>query len=269
MSEPYQFPNYLFLLTPLLVFLKRNKWVGWLLVLSLAFVLSVMLNSWIARYLLPAYPPLTIVAAYTLTTASGRLRRLSFAGKLPGYALAATLAPVIAASAASFRQFDSLSFVAGMVSRHAFLAPLSYYRPIDFINRQLPPNTRVMAIGVQMNYGLKRDYLADESWFATKWRRLLVRNDSLDGVNQQLKAQGFTHILYNPGLFSFAARMGVEGTGGMNLIAQAKNGATSDASMKGPEYPLLRNWSTFTLYQQKFLDTLYVDENGNQVLRIR
>jgi len=270
MSEPYQFPNYLFLIIPLMVFLKKDKWVVWLLILSLAFVFSVTLTSWIARYLLPAYPPLTIVAAYTLTTISTRLgERISFARRVPVYALAVALATVIATCAASFRQFHSPSFVAGTISRHEFMAPLSYYRPINFINTQLPPNARVMIIGAQMNYGIKRDYLTDESWFATKWRRLLVRNDSLEGVNEDLKRQGFTHIFYNPELFTYAALMGVQGTGGMNLIARGENEVSEEATRLGPEYPLLRNWSTFTLFRMKFLEPVYSDENGYQIFKIR
>ena len=114
-----------------------------------------------------------------------------------------------------------------------------------------------------MNYGLQRPYLSDESWFATKWRRLLVQNDSLEAVNEQLKAQGFTHIFYSPTLFLFAAEMGVEGTGGMSLISQG------EGVKKSPEYPLLRNWSTFTLYKQKFLEPVYSDKNGYEILRIK
>jgi hypothetical protein len=49
---------------------------------------------------------------------------------------------------------------------------------------------------------IERDYLADETWLATKWRRLLAENPSLEEVNQDLKRQGVTHIFYCPGLFS-------------------------------------------------------------------
>ena len=82
-------------------------------------------------------------------------------------------------------------------------------------------------------------------------------------VYEKLKAQGFTHIFYSPTLFLFAAEMGVEGTGGMSLIAQG------EGVKKSPEYPLLRNWSTFTLYKQKFLEPVYSDKNGYEILRIK
>jgi hypothetical protein len=266
MAEPYQFANYLFLIIPLIVFLKPNKWTWWLLVLSLAFVFSVTLTSWIARYLVPAYPTLSIVAAYTLSALSTRLApRLGIAKRIRIYVLALGFVPVFATCAASVRYFHTLQYVGGSLSRHDFLTQLSYYRPIDFINRELPSTARVMMIGAQMNYGLKRPYYSDESWFATKWRRLLVQNDSLEAVNEKLKQQGFTHILYDRTLCIFAAQMGLEGTGGMSLIAKPE----ANAVTRIPEYPLLRNWSTFTLYKERYLEPVYTDKEGYEVLRIK
>jgi len=265
MAEPYQFPNYLFLVIPLIVFLKPDKWNWWLLILALGFVFSVTATAWISRYLVPAYPALTIVAAYTLYALSMRLSpRLAIAKRIPVYALALAFIPVIAACVASLRYFHSVQYVTGTVSHHEFLARLTFYQPLEFVNRELPSTARVMMIGAQMNYGLKRPYYADESWFVTKWRRLLVENDSLDAVNEKLKQQGFTHIIYGHGLFTFAAQMGLEGTGGMSLLAKPEDGAAA----RTPEYPLLRNWSTFELYKERYLEPVYSDDNF-EVLRIK
>jgi len=270
MSEPLHFPNYLFLVSPLLLFLKRKRWVLWLLGLSLAFVFSVTSSSWIARYLLPAYPSLTIVASYTLTMLGERLRRsVSFAWKLPIYALAIMLSLVVIGCALSMGQFNSFSFLTGRISRHEFLAQLPNAESTNFINNQLPANARVMAIGAQMNYGIQRDYLTDETWFATKWRRLLVRNSSLEEVNEDLKRQGVTHILFSPRLFTLAAKWGIKGTGGMDLISRNKLPLSQESSKLGPEYPILRNWATFTLYRMKFLESVYSDENGYQIFKIK
>ena len=264
MAEPYQFPNYLFCIIPLIVFLKPGKWIWWLLILSLAFVIGVTLTSWIARYLVPAYPALTIVGAYTLSTITTRLQsRLLIAKVLPHYVIGLLLLTVVAMSAGEMKETKALNFAGGQISRHDFLAPLPFYTPIDFINTQLPQNARVMSVGAQMTYGLNRPYLADETWFSTKWRRLLVQQDSLEGVNAQLKAEGFTHILYNRSLFIFATQMGIEGTGGMNLITK------NNSAQNGLEYQLLRNWATFTLYKNRFLEPMYSDEWGYQVLRIK
>jgi 4-amino-4-deoxy-L-arabinose transferase-like glycosyltransferase len=266
MAEPNHYPNYLFLLIPLLVFLKKPRWVVWLLVLSLGFVLAVTSTTWIARYLLPAYPPLTIVAAYVIMAVSERVHLLR---NLPIYLLAGVLGVVVAASVVSIRKFNSLRFVTGSVSRRDVLLPFTYYKPIHFINTQLPPDARVLLVGAQLNYSIERPYMSDESWFATKWRRLLVRNNSLDEVNQDLKRQGFTHILYSPNIFTYAAAMGTQGTGGMDLMATNREDSSDEARRLGPEYQLLRNWSTFTLYQRKYLETVYSDKSHYFVFKIK
>ena len=266
MAEPNHFPNYLFLIIPLVIFLKPGKWIWYLLALSLAFVFSVTFTSWIARYLIPAYPALTVVAAYTLAALATRLEsRHAIGRRIPAWALAVALVPILTACTQSLQYFQSLDYLAGLISRQTFFVRLSFFRPINFINHELPPTARVLTIGALETYGLQRPHSADESWFATKWRRLLVHNDSLEAVNQQLKAQGFTHVFYNGSLSIFAAEMGVEGTGGMSLLVKSEDGAAT----KSPQYPLLRNWSTFTLYKERFLEPVYKDKDGYEILKIK
>lgn len=256
MAEPYHYPNYLFLFIPFLVLVKRRRWIVWLLILSLGFVFLVILTSWIARYLLPAYPALTVVAAYTLVKITERIRQ----EKLVIFGVAAALGMIVAIGLTSMMSFNSFSYLAGISSRRQTISRFTYYRPIDFINTQLPATARILVIGDQLTYGIEREYLGDESWLATKWRRLLVRNGSLAEVNEDLKHQGFTHILYSPELFKFAAFMGARGTGGMELITSRQNSL---------EYQVLRNWSTFTLYQQQFLETVYSDNNHFYVFKLK
>jgi len=270
MAEPYHYPNYLFLVIPFLIFVKRPRWIVWLLILSLGFVFFITSTAWIARYLLPAYPALTVVSAYTLVALSERLKpHVSLLERLPLYAVAAGLGCVIAAGVKSMRAFDSPSYLAGKMSYHETLAQFTYYRPIQFINVQLPPDARILVIGVQLTYGIDRDYVGDESWFATKWRRLLARNGSFAEVNDDLKRQGFTHVLYSDELFKFAALMGTHGTGGMEMIASGKDDRSEEARRLGPEYQILRNWSTFTMYQKQFLELVYEDEYHHQVFKIK
>jgi 4-amino-4-deoxy-L-arabinose transferase-like glycosyltransferase len=270
MSEPYQYPNYLFLIIPALVFVRKPKWILWLLVLSLGFVFAITATTWIARYLLPAYPTLTIVATYTLIALAERLKtRLPILERLPLYLVAAALGVVLSAGVHSIREFGTISFLTGRSSREDVISPLISYRPIHFINTNLPPDARIFILGAQLNYGLERKFVTDENWFATKWRRLLIRNPSIDEVHEDLKRQGFTHVLYSPDLFRFAALMGTQGTGGTDMISVNEVALSDEARRLGPDYQLLRNWATFTLYKRKFLETLYSDEYGYQVLKIK
>jgi len=270
MSEPNHYPNYLFLVIPLLVFVTRPRWIMWLLVISIGFVFAITWTSWIARYLVPAYPALTIVSGYTLVALSERLKlKLPSFKKLPLYAVAIALGVALSATAPAITVFSSPSFLTGRVSRKEAINPLTYYQPIKFINSQLPPDARILIVGAQLHYGIEREYITDESWFATKWRRVLIRNSSFEEVHQDLKQQGFTHVFFSADLFRFAALMGTEGTGGMEMIAVNKLELSDEARRLGPEYQLLRNWSTFTLYKRKYLQTVYSDEYGYQVLKIK
>jgi 4-amino-4-deoxy-L-arabinose transferase-like glycosyltransferase len=269
-SEPFHFPNYLFLIIPLVVFLQPSRWLTWQLAMSVFFFVTATKSAWIARYLLPVYPSLTILAVYTLCELSNRLgRRFHVIKALPMWATALSLVFVVIVSMTWVSGFNALSFVSGRISRHDFLLQFPYYHRTDFINTQLPPDAKVLAIGAHMNYGIERPYLTDESWFATKWKRLLIRNDSLTKVNDDLHEQGFTHILYCPGPFTYEANLGIKGSGGMDLIAQGRTNESELARSLGPEYELLRNWSTFTQYRSKFLETVYVDQSNCEVLRIK
>jgi hypothetical protein len=269
MWEPFHFANYLFLFSPLVFFLKPRKWILWLLGLSLAFAFTVTWSSWIARYLLPVYPPLTIVAAYTLAGLSDRLsQRVPLFRNLPAWLTGISLSIVVLISVVWIREFKVLQFISGSVSRREFLLQFPFYSRIDFINTQTPRGIRVLDIGAHMNYGIERDNTPDESWYATKWRRLLVANGSLDEVNQSLHRQGFSYVLYcSP--FVHEAQMGIKGSGGMDLFYPRDSHLSQAQQELGQEYELLRAWSTFTHYRTRFLEPVFKDESDCEVLKIK
>jgi len=157
-------------------------------------------------------------------------------------------------------RMKNLSFLVGTSSRAEFLSYLSYYPPIDFINHNLPPNAHVMSMGAQMCYHLQREYLSDESWDSTEWRRVLVRNVSLEEVNNDLKGRGITHILFSPSLFEFVARTGRQGSGAVEYMSNQRKEPFENGEELGSDYTSLRNWATFDLYRRKFLDPIYTEE---------
>jgi hypothetical protein len=190
---------------------------------------------------------------------------------------------VVATSFKSLIGRNAFPFLAGNISRRDFMRGFSYYRPVDFINTELPADARVMAIGAQMTYGLQRPYLSDETWYTTKWRRLLVHNSSLNDVRQDLKRQGVNYILFDSGLFLFAAEMGLDQgqvvppVPGRLAAATLETKFESDNELKrsfdeaarlGPNFLLLRNWATFAEFRDKYLQPVYSDENGYKIYRI-
>jgi hypothetical protein len=285
MSEARHYPNYLFLVLPLSLFMIRQRWLVWLLVLSICYFVMATWSSWIARYLLPAYPALTILVAYTLVTASERLKQKTAVLRLlPLYLILIVLTVVITTSFRSLVHRNYFSFIAGATSRHDFMRGFDYYYPVNFINSELPADAHVMSIGAQMIYGMQRPCLTDETWYTTKWRRLLVHNPSLEDVHQDLKRQGVNYILFNAGVFLYAAEMGLEqgqvvppvprplAAAALGMKYETDNDlkqSFEEARRLGPNFPLLRSWATFAAYRDKYLEEVYSDENGYRIYRIR
>lgn len=259
-GEDYHNPNYLFLFTPLLLLLDKSRWLMWLAFFSIAFYLFIASTAWTARYLLPIYPALTVLTAITLINLVDRYRlRAPLIRALPALVLVIAVGSVAFVSASQFNAKRGMSFIMGSTSRRNFMKEMFYYPPIDFINRQLPQNALVMMMGAQMCYHLQRDYIGDTSWDSTSWRRLLIRNASLEEVNHTLKRQGITHVLYSPSLFPFSTWIGRKGI----------PGAAKSTSTVGPDYQIeLRNWATFNLYRKKFLEPIFADDMY-QIYRIK
>jgi hypothetical protein len=191
---------------------------------------------------------------------------------------------VVASSVKSLIETKAFSFIAGATSRRDFRQGFTFYRPVNFINSDLPVDASLMMVGAQMVYGIQREYLADETWYTTKWRRLLVHNDSLEQVHADLKRQGVNYILFSPDLYLFAALMGLEHGQAVPAnprpVAAAIMGTNfeSDNDLKrsfpeaqrlGSDFPVLRNWATFSLYRKKFLEPVYSDESGYRIYRLR
>jgi hypothetical protein len=254
-AEAYHDPNYLFFVAPLALVLSRRRWIVWLGIISAAFYVFFASTSWIARYLLPIYPALTMLAAYALTEMSDKLKAHTERAKLlPIVAVAVAVGSTAFVCAVQVYASGAVSFVTGSLSRRDFMSAAFYYPPLDFMNRELPQSARVLMLGSQMGYDLERPYLAEGGWDSIEWQRLLIRNRSLDEVNEDLKRQGITHILYSTGLFRFVAQNGREGSGPSGSVFRGNSGAQR---LAGPDYQVqLQNWATFELYRRKFLETV-------------
>lgn len=277
MAEPRHFPNWLFLLFPLLALAPICRRVVWLLLLSASFFLISVSGAWLGRYLLPLYPPMTVVAAYILTTLAEGLRKWRATAVLaPACVVGLALAWTVRFSAEGMAEKKVFSFLGGEVSRREYLKSTRYYyKPLDFINRNLPPDARVMMIGDQTAYDLQREYIAEGGWDSVEWRRLLIRCDSLEEVHQQLKRRGITHIVYFPELFRFVAREGRKGSGpsgDMNQGAFLSGWLGKRMFRYDPDYlAQQQNWATFENYRWKHLERIFGFETdyGFMVFRLR
>lgn len=268
MGDYHHYPSYLFLLLPFFVIVRRTRWLMWLMFFGVAFFLLVSSTSWIARFLLPIYPPLTLVSAYILVELSKR-----FAGRRATLAcfcvVAACMMFQLMVSVKFIRTLNQLQFVAGNISRSQFLSSLFYYPPIHFINRNLPPDAGVLSLGGEMCYHMHRRYISDGSWDGTEWRRLLVRNASLADVNKDLKSQGISHVLFANWYFELIAQTGWPKPGGSRFLGNGRYTDPARVLEFGPDYTSLRNWETFDRYRSEYLELVYTDPNGYEIYRLK
>ena len=275
-AEPGQTPNYLFLIAPLFLLSRRSRWALWLLCLSVAFFILTAASAWVARYFLPLYPPLTVLTAHTFSELAERLGRFRYAGlALAAMVVFIALTVVFGKSQREIRDKGVIAYLTGYRSRLNFQSgTLSSYRPAEFINYQMPSGSKVLMIGEQLSYEIRRPCIMDAGWDSIEWRRLLAHNESLDEVHQSLKNRGVALIAYQPALFPFVAWIGRKGSGpsgetmrfGENLILQA-----SERTSLPDYYVLQQNWATFEMYQRNFLEMIQGDANpmGYKIYRLK
>lgn len=262
-------PNYLFLFAPLALLFAGRRWTAWLFVISVSFYLFVASTAWIGRYFLPVYPALTVLAAYGLTEIGHRFReRAPLVSKLPVILVAIAVLIESMTIASRIHATNTLRFNIGSISRHQFMSNVFYYPLVDYVNRNTPAHTKVMLMGYQMGYDLKRDYLDEAGWDSIEWRRLLIRNSSFEDVYQDLKGQGITYILYSPSLFKFTAFLGREGSGPSGSVFK-KDGQESLHTQAGIDYEIqIENWMTFEIFRRKYTE-LEVTGEGCYLLRLK
>jgi hypothetical protein len=268
MGDYHHYPSYLFVVLPLFVIVRRTRWVTWLLLCSVAFFFVLSSTSWIARFLLTIYPPLTIVSAYTLVEFSRRFVKQR-AALLCFFVVGACLVFQLFVNWRFITQLHHLEFLTGATSRSQFLSGIFYSPPVEFINHVVPQDGGVFALGGEMCYHMRRRYISDGSWDGTEWRRLLVRNATLDDVHRDLKSQGITHVFFANFYFDLIARTGWPKPGGSRFLATGKFTDPARVLEFGPDYTSFRNWVTFDEYRRNYLELLYKDVNGYEVYRLK
>jgi len=251
-GEPYHTPNYLFVVCPLFLFFGRDRKLIWLALSCVVFFVLMAWSAWTARYLLPLYPPLTLIAAYVVVRASESLgTRRALRAALPALALLLTTGSVVLSEASQLIRNHELNYINGSLSRADFLSLVFYYSPLRYVNENASGEAKILMIGSQMGYDLQRPYVADTTWESTPWRRLLLKADTPEGVRNEMKAEGITHVIYSPELYVFSTNTGSLG------IASAEVG-----SGRPDYYQQWRNWATFEEFKAKYLEQVYIDQPG-------
>jgi len=93
---------------------------------------------------------------------------------------------------------DPFGVVMGMESRGRYLSRMVRgHAAIDFINRELPADARVLFVGEIYGYYCRRDYLLGSKFDRAPIVDFIARARDSDEFLHGLQAQGFTHLLYS------------------------------------------------------------------------
>jgi hypothetical protein len=259
-GEPNHTPNYLFLVCPFFLIFARDRRLIWLALSCVVFFIGMSWSAWTARYLLPIYPPLTLIAAYVVERAMEWLKNKgALAIAIPVIALLLTTGTTLLSETVQMIRGRDLNYVNGSMSRADFMSQFFYYPSLRYVNESTGPDVKVFMMGCQMGYDLQRPYVADTGWDSTPWRRVLLKGGSPQGVRDTLKAEGITHVIYSPDLFPFATM-----TGNLSIAA-----ASTGASGRPDYYEQWRNWTTFEDFKTQYLEPIYTDKFGYSVFRLR
>jgi hypothetical protein len=258
-GEPYHTPNYLFVLCPLFLLFGRDRKLIWLSLCCVVFFVLMVWSAWTARYLLPLYPPLTLIAAYVVMKTTERLEtKVAIARMLPAVALLLTTGIVGLAQVSQLIRNRELNYINGSLTRADYMSLVFYYPCIRYINENAPADAKIFMMGSQMGYDLKRSYVADTTWDSTPWRRFLLKGDSPEAVRDAMKAEGVTHVLFSPDLYVFATS-----TGRLGIAGHEVKGGHPDY------YQQWRNWLTFEELKAKFLEPVYKDQHGSTLFLLK
>ena len=151
------------------------------------------------RYIAPIIAPLVILSVIGLHQTVTLIRhKWTGAGRRVGLTfLGAAVTGLLTINALylvkQFRYVDPISYLSGQIGRDNYIKKYrKEYAAIQFINHQLPPNTRLLAL-----YLGKRIYYSDREMVSNDalFKKLIAAASSADALAETLRSHEFTHLL--------------------------------------------------------------------------
>ncbi len=196
-------PVYLILLPWLFLLRPRRHEARSLLVAAAGCYALWALSTSLVRFLLPASGLLALGAAIALENGSlpRWLRRIGWLAALYAGAFNLQLSFQLG------EQIGQWQFLEGRISRSDYLKTprhtygLPYYAAADFINRELPPEAKVLVLGESRTYYIERDCLSASVYDRHPfWTEVQQAKDGTD-LLERLRRRGVTHLFLNAQLF--------------------------------------------------------------------
>lgn len=178
-----------------------------LLYLLLIVVWNPLLNL---RYLLPAFPALTLAAAQAFVSGVSRLRRPRLTSPLLSLLAVATLVPTGWSAIERIQATRPLSLALGLVSRESYLLrsddpeTSSYAAMTRWVDRHVPRDATILFLFEARGYRFQPRVLQDN--VATNWPLLV----SVLADSQCLASWGVSHVLVGTGTLEYFRRRGFD-----------------------------------------------------------
>ncbi len=209
-----QLNPYLFLL-PFLAFIgfkrlsKRQKRENLaLLSFSVLFLLYTFFQiDMRIRYIAPIIPLLVMLSVIGLSQTDTWIRHnWTGAGRRVGFGLVAVAVMGLLALntqyiVTQFRYVDPISYLSGRIGRDDYIKKYrGEYPVIQFVNRQLPPTTRLLALylGNRIYYS-DREIVCDDAFF----KKAIAAASSADALADILRARDFSHLFMRSDFFKY------------------------------------------------------------------
>jgi hypothetical protein len=192
-----EIPSFLFIFSPLYPLTKgRNQPLNVVATFALFRFLTWAIGVQQVRHLLPAFPALSLLAAWVLVQLAGRLRFPSLRHALPaGLVLGMLVASLIYLFGFVLQTRPDL-VVIGAESRDTYLRRVvDDYAAQRFILEHVPRGERVMMMWDARGYYCDERCVPDGDHRG--WARLVEGEPDPLAVAAQLKEQGVTHLLFN------------------------------------------------------------------------
>jgi hypothetical protein len=167
------------------------------------------------RYIAPIIPPLVILSVIGLYQTDTWIRhKWTGAGRRIGFGLVAVaVMGLLALNAhylvAQFRYVDPVSYLSGRIGRDDYIKKYrEEYPVIQFVNRHLPPTTRLLALylGDRIYYS-DREIVCDDIFF----KKAIAAASSADALADILRSRDFSHLfirsdLYKTFIFDYSSK---------------------------------------------------------------
>lgn len=239
-------PSFLSLFLPFWLIWRKDRTVNWLLALSVARFAFWAITTQDLRFLLPVYPALSVIIAYILyQIANLRLRRLPWDFFVRAIVISVLL---ISLGLQLLRTLWALGnpfpVILGLESADTYLRhSLNDYAITQYVNKNLPEQSRLLLIGDKRGYYLQREHIPDATnniW----WGYLVPLAGSQEGILALLQRWEVSHIIFSEADVEWLLAWDAEGR-------------------------IEQGMQLFFAFKERYLSEIYADQWGFHLYEVR